>query len=178
MQSSLNLLPPKQKQSLRTALAMAFVQSLAMFVAVVILIVAGTLFSLRLLLAGEVQYLAEQSTATSGEHQALTKQMQSINDYIYRVQDTHDQFIDWSAVLESLGHSAPKGIRFEGISISPDMSLTVEGVADTRDDVLAMEQQLNDYEHFIEVNSPLSNILQKENLRFEFQMIYVPPNAQ
>lgn len=175
---TLNLLPPKNKHSLHTALAMAFVQSLAIFVTVIILIIASTLISLRIILSQEVENLSEQSTASSVERQALTGQMQAINDYIYRADNTHDEFIDWSAVLESLGHSAPRGIKFEGISIMPDMSLTVEGTAETRADVLTMEHQLNTYPHFVDVTSPLSNILQQKNLRFEFQMKYVPPEVE
>ncbi|MFH1046986.1 MAG: PilN domain-containing protein [Patescibacteria group bacterium] len=174
METTLNLLPPKQKHSLRTALAMAFVQSLAVLVTVAILFVAGTLVALRVILTQGVDKLAEQSTASSGEHKALTQQMRGINDYIGRADSAHGRFVDWSAVLESLGHSAPSGIKFEGISIAPDMTLTVEGTAKTRDDVLAMESQLNSYAHFTNVTSPLSNILKQENLRFEFQMKYVP----
>jgi Tfp pilus assembly protein PilN len=177
METTLNLLPPKDKHSLRTALAMSFVQSLALFVTVVILIIAGMLFSLRVILSQEVDKLSAQRTASSGEHQALVGQMQSINDYIARVDAAQEGFTDWSAVLESLAQSAPRGIRFEGISISPDMTLTVEGVADTRDDVLAMERQLNSYPYFTDVTSPLSNILQKTNLRFEFQMKYLPQSG-
>jgi Tfp pilus assembly protein PilN len=178
MNTTLNLLPNPQKKSLRTAQTMAFLQSLALFVMLVALIIASLIFSLKLILEHEVESNARQSHSSFEEYDLLTQQMRGINDYIDRVDDVHGHFVDWSAVLEQLGHAAPHGLQFEGITIQPDMTLMVEGSAKTRDDVLAMEKQLNEYPHFIDISSPLSNILQKQNLRFEFRMRFIPPTQE
>jgi len=178
MNTSLNLLPLSHKKSLSTAQTMAFLQSLALFVMMIALIVASLIFSLKLILEHEVENNARQSHNSFEEYDLLTQQMQGINDYIDRVNGIHGRFVDWSAVLEQLGHAAPHGLHFEGITIQPDMTLMVEGSAKTRDDVLAMEKQLNEYPHFTDISSPLSNILQKQNLRFEFRMKFIPPTQE
>ncbi len=174
MEIYLNLLSPEKKQSLKTAFAMSFVQSLTLYLAVVIFFIAGTLFSMQLILQGVVSEMAEYSTASFEEYDSMTRQMREINDFVRRTNTIHDRFIDWSAVLDSLAHTAPEGIRFDAISITADNLIRVEGMAALRSDVLLMKQRLEDLPHFTEVSSPLSNILQRENLKFEFKMRYVP----
>jgi hypothetical protein len=173
MEIYLNLLSPDKKQSLKTAFAMSYVQSLTFYVAVVIVFIAGTLFSLQIILQGVVSEMAESSTASFEEYETMTKQMREINDFVGRTGGIHDRYVDWSAVLDTLGHTAPAGIRFGGITVSSDNTIRVEGTAMLREDVLTMKQRLEDLPQFTDISSPLSNILQRENLKFEFRMTYV-----
>lgn len=174
MEIYLNLLSPEKKQALKTAFAMSFVQSLTLYVAVVIIFIAGTLLSLQFILQGVVTEIREYSTASFEEYESMTRQMREINDFIRRTDRIHNRYIDWSAVLDTLSHTAPEGVRFEAISVAADNTIRVEGTAALRDDVLLMKQRLEELPQFTQVSSPLSNILQRENLKFEFKMLYVP----
>lgn len=174
MEIYLNLLSPDKKQTLKTAFAMSFVQSLTLYVAVVVIFIAGTLLSMQFILQGVVSEMAESSTASFEEYDSMTRQMREINDFIARTAGIHDRYTDWSAVLDTLSHSAPQGVRFEAVSISADNNIRIEGTAALREDVLTMKQSLESMPEFTQVSSPLSNILQRENLKFEFRMLYVP----
>jgi len=174
MEIYLNLLSPQKKQSLKTAQIMSFVQSLTLYVAMVIIFIAGTLLSLQFILRNVVADMAEYSTASFEEYDSMTRQMREINDFISRTNRIHGRYIDWSAVLDTIASTAPEGVRFEAIGIASDRSIRVEGTADLRDDVLLMKQRLEALPQFSAVSSPLSNILQRTNLKFEFRMIYTP----
>lgn len=174
MEIYLNLLSPGKKQALKTAFTMSFVQSLTLYLAVVIIFIAGTLLSLQFILQGVISEMSENTTAQLEEFGSITRQMRDINDFILRTDRIHDRYIDWSAVMDVLSHTAPEGIRFEAISVAADRTIRVEGTAALRDDVLLMKQRLEALPQFTEISSPLSNILQRENLKFEFRMLYVP----
>ncbi len=174
MRTSLNLLPPKEKRGLQTALAITFVKTLTAYVFLVSLIIAGILLSIKFVMNETADSLAERSMASLEEHEVISQYIQSINDYIHRTDELNESFIDWSAVLETLGHSAPDGLMFESVVVDTDNTITIEGSAASRDDILQMETFLNDLPEFTDIESPLSNILTKENTRFRFVMKYNP----
>ncbi|MEA3249217.1 MAG: PilN domain-containing protein [Patescibacteria group bacterium] len=174
MKIFLNLLSPAKKQALKTAFAMSFVQSLTVYVAIIVIFIAGVLLSLQFTLQGVVKDMTAYSTASFEEYESMTKQMREINDFIRRTNHIHGRYIDWSAVLDTLSHTAPEGIRFGSVTVSADNTIRIEGSAALRDDVLLMKQRLEKLPQFSNISSPLSNILQRENLQFEFHMLYTP----
>ncbi|MFH2062657.1 MAG: PilN domain-containing protein [bacterium] len=174
MRTALNLLSPGKRQALRTVLALTTIQTSGLLIAFVAMSLAGLLFSLRLTLASTSRGLHDQSSAALDEYDSATKQIRDINGFVRRTQEIQDSFIDWSAVLENIGQTAPDGIKFEGLTVDTDLTVSIIGTALTRDDVLEMERRLKANPYFRDVSSPLSNILQRENLRFEFNLTYEP----
>lgn len=174
MKTRLNLLPPKEKKRLKTALTMTFVQSLTTFVLLMSVLITGTLISLRYVMQDTVNDLTRKSTESLDEHEAISQYIQNINDFIKRTDEIHSEFTDWSAVLEMLGHSAPDGLVFDTVSVDTDSHVVIEGEAESRDDVLRMKTLLKQTPEFVNIQSPLSNILKKEDAQFQFLMDYKP----
>ncbi|OIO51329.1 hypothetical protein COY93_04175 [Candidatus Uhrbacteria bacterium CG_4_10_14_0_8_um_filter_58_22] len=174
MKTTLNLLSPNKKRALRTVLALTSVQTAILLAAFVALSLAGLLFSLRLTLAGTARGLYDQSSATLDEYETTAKLIRDTNGFIKRTEEVHESFVDWSAILESISQAAPDGIKFDGLTVDVDRSISIVGLAMTREEVLEMERRLKANPNFRDVSSPLSNILQRENLRFEFNLKYDP----
>lgn len=180
MRITLNLLPPKNKAALRSGFIFAYAQSMLIVVFFLTAIAAGTLIAVRLLLKGTYEDLAQRSTSTSEEYSTMTEEIKNINEYLKRIDGLVKRDATWSPVLAMVTQLVPRGTELDSIRLSKDGKLLLSGVASDRADVLLLRQRLIDTNQFKNVSSPLSNILQQKNVKFDFEMTYAPtaPTAQ
>lgn len=175
MRITLNLLPPKNKAALRSGFLFAYAQSMLLVVFFLTAIASSTLLAVRLLLKGTYDDLAQRSTSTSEEYRSMTDEIRSINEYLKRVEGVHRRFTPWSSVLATVTQMVPDGTQITGIRLDKTGKILLSGVADERADVLVLREHLLQSNLFKNVSSPLSNILQQKNVRFDFEMTYAPP---
>lgn len=178
MQITLNLLAPEKKTALRTGFVLSYAQAMVFIAFIVTAFIAGTLVSIGILLGSTRTDLAAQSSSSEEEYDNITGQITDINAYITRIDGIQQEFTDWSSVLESLAGAAPRGTRFDSIRISADGTVSITGTAPERDDVLAMQKAYEALPFIEDVSAPLSNILQRTNVKYEFTMHYVPPGSE
>lgn len=178
MQITLNLLAPEKRAALRRGFVLTYAQTMAFIMFLVAVFISGTFVSIELLLKGTRDDLARQSLSTSEEYDSITWQIKEINGYLDRVGAIQAEFTDWSAVIEALAGAAPRGARFDSMRIAEDGSIHIQGTAPTREDVLIMEQRYNALPFITDVRAPLSNLLQRTNARYEFEMRYIAPEEK
>ncbi len=176
MRITLNLLPPDKKKALQTGLVMAYAQTIVFILFLVTVFVSGTLMSVRLMLSADYETLKKQAdTASSSETTDIVTSIRQINSYLKEVDGTQHGFIAWSRVLEDLTPLIPADVHLDRITITEDNKIVLTGVAQTRDSALAMLKKLKEQPYLSNVVSPLSNILQRQNVEFDFEMTYQPP---
>ncbi len=174
MRITLNLLPPKNKAALRSGFLFAYAQSMLLVVFFLTAIASSTLLAVRLLLKGTYDDLAQRSTSTSEEYKTMTGEIRSINEYLKRVDGVHRRFVPWSSVLATVTELVPDGTQIVSLRLDKTGKITLSGIADDRAGVLALRERLVQSNLFKNVSSPLSNILQQKNVRFDFEMTYAP----
>jgi len=175
MRITLNLLPPPNKAALRMGFVFASMQSMLVIFLIMSTFAAGTLIAVRMLIAGTYQDLAQRNTSSSDEFKEVTAEIREINAYLKRVQAIDARIVPWSSVVHRITELAPAGTRLERIAVSDAGRIVLSGVAATRNDVLLLDQRLKQAGIFTDISSPLSNILQQRNVRFDFEMRYQPP---
>jgi Tfp pilus assembly protein PilN len=174
MHVTLNLLPPANKTALRTGFIFAYAQSMLVLVLAVIALVAGTLLAVRAQVLSVHADYAARATGPSREYDTLVSETKAVNTYLKRLESLRVSSVQWSSVLRAITETVPTGVRLTGIRANASGLISVSGVAETRDDVLAMREQLEDSPMFEKVQSPLSNILERRDVKFDFEMRYLP----
>lgn len=175
MRITLNLLPPKNKAALRSGFLFAYAQSMLLVVFFLTAIASSTLLAVRLLLKGTYDDLTQRSTSSSEEYKTMTDEIRSINEYLKRMEGVHKRFTPWSTVLATVSEMVPDGTQVTSIRIDKTGKVLLSGVADERSDVLLLRERLVQSNLFKNVSSPVSNILQPKNVKFDFEMTYAPP---
>jgi len=178
MKMTLNLLPPANKAALRTGIFLAYVQSVLVILFIISVITAGTLFAVQRLTKATYDDLARRTVSSSDEIKDFSAEITAINLYIKQLDSQSSRASTWSKVLYSLTDMVPPGVRVERITVNTANRITLSGEAPTRDDVLLLDRRLKESKLFTDITSPLSNILQQRDIRFDFEMTFGHVAAQ
>jgi Tfp pilus assembly protein PilN len=125
----------------------------------------------KILLQNTFKEFANQDSLLKISSQDYNEKIRQINDQIKTVSKIQNEFIYSSLLVKELTDRIPDGIYLS--YIKADISqrvLRIIGRAQTRENFLALKQKLENSTVFIEVDSPLQNILQKENIDFEMSI--------
>ena len=169
-----NILPPEKKDTLRLGLIMAYLQTVVMFVFITAFFVGGILFSVRMIYAGNDEALKQSTTESDGADDAATE-IQRLNAYLKRIDGITADAAAWSDRLAEFGRAVPAGIQLQNVSFSPSSKINIIGLAAHRDDLLLLQERLARLSYVKEVSSPLSNLFQKKDVKFEINMTVKPP---
>ena len=136
---------------------------------------ATLLFSIRLVLGGTLDDLTASTGQQEQEEVDIAGIISETNGHLRLLSGRTAASVAWSRVLADIAAGAPPGVALERITInSDDWNISIRGGAPTRDEVLAMRRALENEPSFTDVSSPLSNILQRTNVNFEFELKYAP----
>lgn len=172
MHVTLNLLSPEKKAVLRTGFIFAYVQTMLFIVFLVVVFSSGTLLALRMMLKGTYDDLARRSDGSVDESKAITTEIKKINDYLERIDGIQKRYVPWSIVLEVLTRQVPEGMQITSLNATKDGKILLSGVARQRSDVLTLQSRLEQSGEFTDVKSPISNILQQRDVKFDFEFRY------
>jgi len=97
----------------------------------------------------------------------LETKTNNFNSLIVQTSDILQKIPQWSPVLEELKSRVISGISIANFSLpSPEALMTISGVAQNRSRLNLFKKSLTESSFFTEVNMPLTNLEQKENISF------------
>ena len=173
---TLNLLPTAKKKALLKGVILGHFQLMAFVCLVVAVGLTGTL----LLVRGQTKrnYTDAQASASwmhSEETSDIINDIKQANLYLKTAAEQQNKYFSWAEVVENITALVPPHARLELLTMVEDNQIHLTGMADTRDDALTLLKRLKETSYLTDVVSPLSNILQKDNVNFDFTMKYSPP---
>ncbi len=178
MKIGLNLLPPLKKKGLQKSLFLAFFQTLSFLLFVVTVALVGTLLLVRnQMLTGYQELKQRSAVASSGTAASIMADIKQTNLFLKDVNALQTGFIPWAEITERMTAMIPAKARLELLEFDATGSIRLQGHAATREEALAMLKAFKEAPDLTDVVSPLSNILQKENISFDFSMKYRLPGA-
>ena len=175
MHITLNLLPPSKKNALTQGYVIAYVRAMLVFLLIIAIALTATLVSFRVILSKTLDDLVIQNEDLQSEDTDPEKNIEVIDGFLHRVADVQSGFIIWSDVFENISVIIPEGVVLSSVQLNNDNKIFIRGIAATRDDVLTFQSKLDDLPFFSEINAPLSNILKKTDVNFDFETSYVNP---
>ncbi len=97
------------------------------------------------------------------EYDSRFKQINNQIAQIYLIEQ--DQFY-WSKILIRLSELVPPEIKLNSL-ITNNYKITLEGTADNRDELIGFKKKLMNEPELINVDLPLSNLVDKNNIEFQ-----------
>ncbi len=103
--------------------------------------------------------------------QEYNNKIKSINEKLNAISKIQSEFIPSSLLIKELTDRIPAGVSLSYVKADiANRNLKIMGRAKGREDFLLLKESLANSKVFTEVDSPLQNILQKENIDFEISI--------
>jgi hypothetical protein len=123
------------------------------------------------LMAKNFKEFYEQDTILKTSGQEYNEKIKKINEKLKTVAKIQKDFIPFSLIIKELTNRIPEGNSLFYIKADVNSRLLkISGQAKRREDFLNLKTKLSESPLFIEINSPLQNILNKENIDFEISI--------
>lgn len=168
---SLNLISRELKKEINLKRVSAVIKKMS-----AILIVAAALFAIilstaKIILRNNLNQALERANLVADAENPYIAKIKNINSKIIAAQSIQNDYIPWTLTLENLTNLTPRGITYSYLKIDKiGGQASLRGLADMRENLLELKNNLNNSNLFSEVKSPMENILQKENINFSIDM--------
>lgn len=173
----LNLLPPSEKKKIKLSKLARLIISFELrvcFLIIVFSLLMVSVFLFLYILTGAQANLVEQTKSNQKVQELfeMEEKIKNANISINQIRQKQDEMIVWTPVLEHLSEITPNGIYLKTFSfVEANGEISLSGHADKREDLLKYKGLLKESDYFESVESPLSNIIKKEDISFSFTII-------
>ncbi len=165
---SLNLISPEQKNDLRYEYIYLSLRTLVWMVLSVTIMLSAIFISARLMLENNYVTVVQQLTMVNQKNLGLDQEINKINLSLKEVASIQKEFVKWSNFLIELTRAIPSNIIIASLNIEKsNMTINIQGQAQTREDFLKLKENLESLSYLSEVSSPISNLLTKTNVEFQ-----------
>ena len=138
-----------------------------------ILIIAVSIYAILILFAK--LYLQINFVKTINETSLITGSIKSnddkvkiINNQLKAIADIQSETVLWSYLLERLSKDIKSDIKIENLKLSmKNNTISLRGLAKTRESLLDLKAILENKNCFSDINLPIKNLLEKNNINFE-----------
>lgn len=170
----INLLPSSEKEILHAQLLKRQIRSFGLIIAAILLGCAvftlNTFAFLKIQTSELKQSLnIEAINSETKEAQMFEGEIKGLNSNLTRYQNFRSEHFSVLNVFLKIKEIAPPGANLNSLLYDAvSKKIIVSGVAQSRDDVVAMESRLKKSDFFERVESPINNFLDSANARFNF----------
>lgn len=172
MKVLLNLLPEEGRELIRRKYHNRFFlwQTALLFLAEIfyIALLVGVLLMLRMNYA-HVEEAADNRIRTQADSRALggyETKFQEVNRLAAQSLNFSRRHLEWADLFVHLGTLIPENVTLTSL-LTKDYTISLSGVAKTRDDLLLFERNIKEDECFASFNLPVSNLFSQENVDFQ-----------
>lgn len=164
---SLNLLSPEKKEAISRQMIALSAQHLFSLALIAVCFIGTILLVVKLLMQNSFNLAVAQSALITQEYGALNQRVYAENERIKFLVSVQKKITAWSPKLAAITALTPKGVELYSLNIIRAPSeVQISGQAKTRDDLLAYKQRLEASFLLKEVNLPIENLLEAENVNF------------
>lgn len=172
----INLLPQELKESFSTKRNELGITIVAIFMAAISLFLATFLFFKYQDLAFkrlnlEIQKSSIEKMIYGTRYQQIRDEILTFNKEIEELSAIDSELFSFPLLLEEINTLIPEGIAIKSINFNDeDLSLSLTGIANTRDKLLKIQGNLKNAEFIEEIISPISNFDEKSQIPFLIQI--------
>lgn len=172
----LNLLPQRKKRALRRVFAVSVVRTLLEGALLTLSLSGIALTGARAMVEQMFADLAAQSTLVQVEYAPVNREIAAFNRLLAEVERIAKDDRQWSLGLTEVVRAGQGlGIRYEHLQIAKGArDLSLQGVAETRGDLLALQARMRKIPFLTSVEVPITDLLDRKNARFVLRARLVP----
>lgn len=149
-----------------------FAVPILIFLTVFILFLISSLFSLSIMIKTQKEAIEiKGNDFRIQELLEIEEKIEKANQIIGQINIKQNEMVLWTLILEEISEIMPDGARLNNFSYrKSDNTISLIGWAESREDVLLFGESLEESRFFEQVNSPLSNLLKRKNIDFNFTL--------
>lgn len=172
----LNLLPPAQQDYLHYERIYLYCRRVALLFLTFTVFISGILLGARLLLQDNFSAVLTSNNNLNGHDYGIEQQISNINRDLRNVQTIQANFVKWSELMVDLSRVVPPNVQLSYLDLEQNNhTFNLTGLAAARDDYLKLQANLEQLPYLKNVSSPLTNLLQRTNVNFQFTGTFNPP---
>lgn len=171
MEIMLNLIPPSKKEEIKKNKKLKAVIKAEVILTIIVVGFFTMLLSFNYILdmglAGEMKLNSEIEKADQFEKiKSYNEQFGQANDRIKQIALIDQSQLYWSRVFVKISQLIPPEIEIKSL-LTTDYTVTITGVADTRDSLIWFKNKLENENCFSDVSLPLSDLVDKTDVGFQ-----------
>ncbi len=165
---NLNIISQELKKEINTkTIYLSYKNLLAIIFITLILYTSAYLICLLVLQIHFVETVKDTTLITRGSEN-YSAQVRQLNSTITNIENIQSEYINWSYLLEFLHQLSSEDVNISSISVNKEKKeIILRGMAMTRDGLLQLKEKLEESNYFTEINLPIKNLLEKENISFD-----------
>ncbi|MFZ5559199.1 MAG: PilN domain-containing protein [Patescibacteria group bacterium] len=174
-----NLLPPEQKERLKLRISYQNIISsgfiLFLLILLLVIILAGFLTFLYFNYWDiENKIAIEQSKVIQTETiKGMEKKIKDLNKELVELKRIQDKRSNIYQILDNISRNLLIGVKVYTLEMDGDSKLvSVTGFSSTRENLLAIKKALEDNPNYKNIDFPLSNLANPQNINFRFSFTY------
>ncbi len=177
----LNLLTSQRRQSLRHEALLVIAERYILMLILFFLLAAVILYALSFMLKRE---LSSQQARTrdvvaetiSEQGELPQERIRQLNATLNRIASLQKGYVKWTPILRAVTEAVPDGITLTEMELDQTThALSLKGTAATRNDLLNLQKSMNTSSVFRNPSTPVSNLLERENITFTMTADVVLP---
>lgn len=166
----LNLIPSVKKEEIKKAYYVRLVLKWGFELLLIFVVFAGMLISinyiLKITLNSNAQSALEKNNDQYKEIRKYDQEIQGINSQINEIEKIQKGQVHWFKFFERINGQFSDKIEIKKI-ITSNYAVLLSGRANNRDNLIQFKDNLEKESCFSEINLPLSNLVEKENVEFQ-----------
>jgi len=166
----LNLISEELREDIKLRHIYKMLKRVIFFLMVITIFVAIIFLISKIILQNSFNKIVEQTTLITKSSQGRNTKIREINAKIDYINEMQGNYIEWSYLIEYLARNINNDITFNSIKINKEEGkIDLKGVARSRDNLLLLKKELDNSDMFANIDFPLSNILEKNDINFEIK---------
>lgn len=181
MKMGINILPAKEKREISFAQKSKSLDFWFIRVIFLLVFLSLSLLSVLAFLSLKERSLQKQFYVKGGELErvgirSLERSVDELNQLLRRAHLVESSQLKLSKILEDLFLFLPAGIKLDLFSFDKQKNqIYLSGIADSRGDLLALQENLVKSNNFKNINVPLEVLAKKENVEFDLSFLLNQP---
>lgn len=165
---ALNLISEELKKEIKLRHLYLLVKKISLTLIIITIMAAIILLTAKTILQSGFNNIIGQTTLITKNSQGYNNKIKDINGKIDLVETIQNNFIPWSNLLKITAGITPEDISLHYLKINlEEQTIKIKGQAGQRASLLDFKEKMAAAAIFEEIDFPLKNILEKENINFE-----------
>ncbi|MBU1255743.1 PilN domain-containing protein [Patescibacteria group bacterium] len=180
----LNLLPPREKEKLEldklNNLIFFLAVRIAIFLLIFTLLLIVTYYSLFILLKEQERLIEiNENDIRIQQLVKIEEKIKNVNQHLDKIHLKQKESVVWTPILEELAKITPLGVYLSNFSYKLSINkINLSGWAESRDKLIRFKDSLEESVLFNNLESPLSNLIKKNDIDFNFTFEPAPLNEE
>lgn len=167
----LNLLSPDKYQHLKKMVSFQFIKNLLELILIIICLGGIVLLGGQWVLQDYFNQIAEQIISVSNRYAGTNQDIKKINSILSRVEKIQKEYQNLTLPLSELTKKIPRNIILTSLNFDDkNKKIILTGTAITRDDLLALKDQLNTLAWIKPMQIPPAQLTEKNNIQFSLTL--------